>query len=254
MSLILKEINQSCLILTLNRPEKRNALSADMYKELADELNEQQHNPAIKSVLIKGAGAHFTAGNDLAQFAQVESKAELATTLEFMQVLMNFPMPVVAQVSGMAVGIGTTMLLHCDFVYCDDSAVFSLPFINLALVPEYASSLLLPQLVGQRKASEWLMLGESFGGSEAKDFGLVNDVLPAEQLSEHCQKITQKLGAKPGAALKHTKALMKSASDRVKLHIDKEIDVFVEQLKSEAAKEAFSAFLEKRQPDPKKYC
>lgn len=254
MSLILKEINEKCLTLTLNRPEKRNALSADMYKELADELKKQQQNPAIKSVLIKGAGEHFTAGNDLAQFAKVESKAELQSTLEFMQALMQFPMPVVAQVSGMAVGIGTTMLLHCDLVYCDTSCVFSLPFINLALVPEYASSLLLPQLAGHRKASEWLLLGESFGAEQAREFGLVNDVLEPEQLAAHCQKVVSQLAVKPYAALRHTKALMKSASDSVNLHIDKEIEVFVEQLKSEAAKEAFSAFLEKRKPDPKKYC
>ncbi|BDX06282.1 enoyl-CoA hydratase [Planctobacterium marinum] len=253
MSLILIEIQQHCLVLTLNRPEKRNALSSEMYQQLADALNANRDNEQIKSVLITGAGEHFTAGNDLSQFAKVQGKDELASTLAFMQALSSFPMPVIAQVRGMAVGIGTTMLLHCDFVYCDNTATFSLPFINLALVPEYASSLLLPELVGHRKASEWLMLGESFDAAEAEKHGLVNKVAAAPDLQSTCAKVVAGLAKKPAMALKQTKALMKSSTDKVNLHIDTEIDVFVEQLKSEAAKEAFSAFLDKRKPDPTKY-
>lgn len=253
MSLILIEIQHHCLTLTLNRVDKRNALSADMYQELAEALNQHRDNPEIKSVLIKGEGGHFTAGNDLSQFAKVQSKAELASTLAFMQALASFPMPVVAQVNGMAVGIGTTMLLHCDLVYCDTSTVFSLPFINLALVPEYASSLLLPQLAGHRKASEWLLLGESFGPEEAVQYGLVNQVVKPEELTDTVMSTIKKLAAKPAMALKQSKALMKSNASQIDAHIDKEIEVFVAQLKSEAAKEAFTAFLEKRKPDPAKY-
>ena len=253
MSLILIEIQEQCLVLTLNRPEKLNALSSEMYQQLADALNAHRDNEHIKSVLITGAGAHFTAGNDLSQFAKVQGKDELASTLAFMQALSSFPMPVVAKVRGMAVGIGTTMLLHCDLVYCDTTTIFSLPFINLALVPEYASSLLLPELVGHRKASEWLMLGESFDAVEAEKHGLVNKVVMPEELDNTCAKAIATLLKKPAMALKQTKALMKSSTDKVDLHIDTEIDVFVQQLKSEAAKEAFSAFLEKRKPDPAKY-
>ena len=253
MSMIRKEIINHCLVLTMNRADKRNALSADMYRAMADALAAHRDDDDVKVLLIKGEGEHFTAGNDLGQFAQVNDKTQLKDTLDFMQQLAAFPQPVVAQVRGMAVGIGTTLLLHCDFVYCDSSSFFSLPFINLALVPEYASSLILPAAVGHRKAAEWLMLGEGFGAEEALQHGLVNKVVASDKLEAQCQQTVTALCQKPRVAMRQTKALMKHNASQVSGQIEKEIDVFVEQLKSDAAKEAFSAFLEKRKPDPAKY-
>lgn len=253
MSLIIKEIIDECLVLSMNRPEKRNALNDDMYQQLADEIRAHQDDPTIKVLYIKSSSEHFTAGNDLAKFASVTEKDELNATLAFLMALAEFPMPVVAEVRGMAVGIGSTMLLHCDFVYCDETAKFALPFVDLALVPEYASSMLLPQLVGHRKASEWLMLGEPFGPNEAEQFGLVNKVVSSDSLSGQSFDTIRTLCQKPRIAMRNTKALMKSNAETVKSHIDKEIDIFIEQLKSVPAKEAFTAFLEKRKPDPARY-
>lgn len=253
MSLIIKEIIGQILVLALNRPEKRNALTDKMYQQLADEIRHHEQDPDIRALLIRGEGAHFTAGNDLAKFARVTQKEELNATLNFMSALSEFPMPVIAQVSGMAVGIGTTLLLHCDFVYCDETARFSMPFIDLGLVPEYASSYLLPQMAGHRKASEWLMLGESFGPEEAQQFGIINKQVTSSELSKICFDTARKLCNLPRHAMLHTKALMKSDAIKVKSCIDREIGVFVQQLNSVAAKEAFNAFLEKRQPDPAKY-
>jgi len=253
MSLINKEINNSCLVLTINRADKRNALNEEMYRELAAEIRAHSNDEQVKVLLLRGEGEHFTAGNDLSQFAKLASKEQLQDTFDFMRALAEFPMPVVAQVRGMAVGIGTTLLLHCDFVYCDTSAKFSMPFINLGLVPEYASSLLLPALVGHRKAAEWLLLGDSFGAEEALQYGLVNQVTSPEELQEKCSTTISQLAQKPRQAMIQSKALMKSNSAAVDKHIDTEIEFFIERLNSEAAKEAFSAFLQKRKPDPSKY-
>lgn len=253
MSLILKEIIDECLVLSINRPEKRNALTDEMYAELAQAIRNHENDPVIKVLLLKGAGEHFTSGNDLEEFADASDKSEMKSSLKFMEALVDFPMPVVAQVQGMAVGIGTTLLLHCDFVFCDQTTRFSLPFINLGLVPEYASSLILPNLVGHKKASEWLMLGEPFGPEEAEKLGLINKVVTTEQLQAHCHGIIKKLCQRPKDAMRNTKALMKSNTNAVKSHIDTELKVFIEQLSSVAAKEAFSAFLEKRKPDLEKF-
>lgn len=253
MSLIIKEIIDEILVLSLNRPEKRNALTDEMYQQLADEIHRHKNDPLIKALLIRSSGAHFSAGNDLAKFAEVTEKQELSSTLEFMAALAEFPMPVIAEVRGLAIGIGTTMLLHCDFVFCDETAKFSMPFISLALVPEYASSYLLPKIAGHRKAAEWLMLGESFGPDEAQQFGLINRCIAAEDLETVSLETAQKICKLPKQAMLHTKALMKSDANTVKSCINREIELFVSQLKSVAAKEAFHAFLEKRQPDPAKY-
>lgn len=253
MSLILIEIVDDILVMSINRPDKRNALTDEMYAEMAHILRENADNPDVKVLLLKGEGEHFTAGNDLAKFAEVTEKDELKSTLDFMTALAEFPMPVIAQVRGMAVGIGTTMLLHCDFVYCDNTARFSMPFINLALVPEYGSSKLLPAMVGHRKAAEWLMLGEPFDGPEAQEFGIVNKVIDPDLLEQHCLDTAERLCKLPKEAMRNTKALMKSDADAIKSHVDHEINLFVEQLRTVAAREAFNAFLEKRKPNPNKY-
>lgn len=250
---IRSHFNAGILTLTLNRPEKRNALSSTMYQALADELLKVTLDSEVKAVCIEGSGGHFTAGNDLSQFAGVESRDELKATEQFMLALMDCPAPVVAKVEGMAIGIGTTMLLHCDFVYCAKNTMFSLPFVNLALVPEYASSKLLPEIVGPKKAAEWLMLGDTFGAEEALNAGLINGICEENDLESTCGQVLNKLVSKPKMAMRHTKALMKKNADEIKVRMNDELALFVPQLKSEAAREAFNAFLQKRKPDPARY-
>lgn len=246
---ILVSQQDAVLTITINRPEKKNALTRDMYTAMADALEDANSSSDIKVVLIQGEGDGFTAGNDISMFAGV-SKGETNTeTVRFMKALASSPIPVVAKVHGAAVGIGTTLLFHCDFVYCAEDTYFSLPFINLALVPEFGSSKILPNLVGHRKAAEWLMLGEPFGAEEALANGIVNNVASLTELDELCQKTIAKLLAKPREAMQKTKALMKPDYNDMMAHVEDEIKVFGEQLISAPAKEAFDAFLNKRKPD-----
>lgn len=241
------------LTISMNRPEKRNALTPDMYQTMANALEAVDADESVKVVVIEAQGDHFSAGNDLSTFASVEEEDQIAETVQFMHALMDCPVPVVAKVRGQAVGIGTTLLLHCDLVFCDNSAQFCLPFINLALVPEFASSLLLPQRAGYAKAAQWLMLGEPFGAEEALEGQLVNQIISAQELDNKVHEVAKKLASKPRIAMRHSKALMKQGMDVVKSHMADEFDVFMRQLTTEPAKEAFTAFLERRAPDPKKY-
>ncbi len=253
MSEILHSVDNAVLTISINRPEKRNAITAPMYRAMANAIATCQEDESIRVVLLQGVGEHFTAGNDLSQFANIGGNDDISDTVAFMEALMQCPVPVVAKVRGMAVGIGTTLLLHCDLVYCSQDTVFSLPFINLGLVPEYASSWILPRLVGHRKASEWLMLGDAFSATDALQVGLVNNVCETAALDEVCAKALAKLVAKPGSALRHTKALMKTDQEAVQSHMKEELGVFLQHLKSAPAQEAFSAFLEKRKPNPDIY-
>ncbi|GAB3024033.1 enoyl-CoA hydratase [Bowmanella dokdonensis] len=253
MSHVLIKKADQVLHIGFNRPDKKNALNFQMYRQLAEALEEVAQDPDLRAVLIRGEGKDFTAGNDLSDFARSPDHEHIRETVRFMTALMHCPLPVVAEVRGLAIGIGTTMLLHCDLVYCAADSRFSLPFINLALVPEYASSYLLPRLVGHRKAAEWLMLGEVFGADEALTFNLVNKMVPAEQLDELVAKTLSSLVAKPKQAMQLTKALMKSNGNDVTSHMHEELACFVKQLATPAAREAFAAFLEKRAPDSKIY-
>jgi len=253
MSSIKIEQQQQVLVISLNRPEKMNALTFDMYRQMAQALEGAGKNKQLRAVLIKGEGGSFTAGNDLQDFAGSTEKQQLADTIAFMHALKDCPLPVIAQVRGLAVGIGTTLLLHCDLVYCSDDSKFVLPFINLALVPEFASSYLLPKIAGHQKASEWLMLGEPFDAAEAVNFGLVNQSTGPDELEAVVQQVLAKIVAKPREAMSQTKSLMKYDHRQVTQHMNIELEAFVAQLGSDAAKEAFSAFLQKRKPDPAKY-
>ncbi|GGO70835.1 enoyl-CoA hydratase [Bowmanella pacifica] len=250
MSLIQVLYEQHVLKIQLNRADKKNALSTQMYGELAQALEEVKQDPAIRAVLLCAAGNDFTAGNDLADFADFSGRDMLKDTERFMHALLECPLPVVAQVQGMAVGIGTTLLLHCDLVYCSPDSRFALPFINLGLVPEYASSYLLPKRVGHAKAAEWLMLGDAFGAEEALQHGLVNKIVDTPELTEEVNKVLAKLVTKPRQALALTKQLMKGDIDETRRQMGKELACFIQQLDSPAAKEAFAAFLQKRKPDP----
>ncbi|MDO6569139.1 enoyl-CoA hydratase [Alteromonas sp. 1_MG-2023] len=253
MSLILSEKHNGVLTITINRPEKKNALTRGMYLSMADALLGIEHDESIKTVLFRGEGDCFTSGNDITDFAERKEGDTVNESLIFMRALFNCEVPVVAQVHGVAVGIGTTMLLHCDFIYAETNTRFVLPFINLGLVPEFASSYLLPKMAGHAKASELLMLGEPFGTEDACQFGVITGSFSAAELPAKVESVCKKLVGKPLFALLQTKSLLKNDSESTLHHMDIETDVFTQAAGTEAAREAFDAFLSKRPINPEKF-
>mgnify|MGYP000113688779 FL=1 len=241
------------LTLTFNRLDKKNAITAGMYTTLAQELEQASEDDAVRVAVIQGDVSCFTAGNDLADFLNnppnMAADAEPAPVVRFLNVLRTFPKPIIAAVAGPAVGIGTTLLLHCDLVYAGDNAAFSLPFVNLGLCPEAGASLLLPQIIGYPKAAEKLMLGEAFYAEEAVEMGVVNRILPPQEVNAYAQGQAAKLAAKPLAALRATKAVMKMGQVGLKAIMDEELKLFGALLRGPAAKEAISAVMEKRKPN-----
>jgi enoyl-CoA hydratase/carnithine racemase len=232
------------------RPEKKNALTAGMYQTMADALARADSDPAVRVILISGAGGNFTAGNDLADFLATPPMDESAPVYQFIEGFAKLQKPFVAAVEGVAIGVGTTMLLHCDLVYAGSGARFALPFANLGLTPEAASSLLLPLRAGHARAAEMLMLGEVFSAQMALEVGIVNAVLPDTQVLDHALERCRKLITQPAASLRLTKQLMKRAQNAlIRETMSTEADVFRERLVSPEAREAFAAFFEKRQPD-----
>lgn len=251
MSEIAVERDGSVLTLRMNRPEKRNALTHTMYSGLADGLDAADADPGVRVVVIAGAGGHFTAGNDLGDFltAPPRDGSELPVG-RFLRTISHFRKPLVAAVEGNAVGVGTTMLLHCDLVYAADTAKLQLAFVNLGLVPEASSSLLLPRVVGHARAAELLMFGEPFGAAEAERYGIVNKVVPAAELAAFVRERAAVLAAKPAGALRNTKQLMRySATGTVADRMAEESGLFAAALQSDEAREAMTAFMEKRAPD-----
>lgn len=245
MTDVLVENQDGICTLTLDRVNKKNALTPSMYSALAAGIKTAQADNACRVVAIAAAGEDFTAGNDLAAFAAFDDES-LAATVSFMRELMQCKLPVVAAVKGNVVGIGTTLLLHCDVVVSADDAKFVTPFINLGLVPEYASSYLLPKAAGYLNAVKWLMLGEPVDANTALVHGLVTDVVDRDGLSEQFLKRCQQLASKPREALLQTKALLRRDSDTVSEVIEKELVVFSKALQSDPAQEAFTAFIQKR--------
>ena len=238
------------LRITLNRPEKKNSITAAMYQTLADTLADASANSAVRVVLLAGSAELFTAGNDLADFMNNPPSGEDAPVFQFLKAISTFEKPIVAAVAGPAIGIGTTMLLHCDLVYAADNARFALPFTSLGLVPEAGSSYLLPLIAGYQQAAELLLLGEPFGAARAKEAGFVTEVLPADQLLAAAEKAAMKLAALPGKSVRMTKALMKHAhGTMIASQISEESGRFRAMLGEPAAREAFSAFFAKRKPD-----
>jgi enoyl-CoA hydratase/carnithine racemase len=236
------------------RPEKKNALTAAMYRTLADALATAEADPAVRVILISGAGGNFTAGNDLADFLETPPMEENAPVFRFIKGFANLQKPFVAAVEGVAIGVGTTMLLHCDLAYAGSSARFALPFANLGLTPEAASSLLLPLCAGHARAAEMLMLGEVFSAQAALDAGIVNAVLPDGLVLEHAFERCRKLIAQPAESLRLTKQLMKRGQQAlINDAMNVEAEVFKQRLVSSDAKEAFAAFFEKRKPDFSKF-
>ena len=250
MSDILNHTEAGVLTMTLNRVDKKNAITAAMYATMADTLVQAQEDAAVRVVLIQGHATVFSAGNDIGDFLNNPPGGEDSPVFRFMRAISGFTKPVVAAVCGPAVGIGTTMLLHCDLVYAGDNAAFATPFVNLGLCPELASSLLLPQMLGYHRAAEALLLGEPFMAEAALEVGLVNRIVPPTEANAVAQAQARKLAAKPLSALLETKRLMKKGqASLVAQQIGDEAQSFGRMLREPAAREAFGAFMEKRKPD-----
>jgi enoyl-CoA hydratase/carnithine racemase len=238
------------MTLTLNRVDKKNSITSAMYGLLADLLVKAKDDAAVRVVVIQGHATIFSAGNDIADFLHNPPTTGEAPVFRFLHGIAAFPKPMIAAVCGPAVGIGTTMLFHCDLVYAGDNAAFAMPFVNLGIVPEAASSLLVPQMFGYHRAAEALLLGEPFMAEAALEVGLVNKVLPPTEANDYAQTVAKKLAAKPLSSIMETKRLMKMGQmDAVHSRMDEESVVFGRMLGEPAAKEAFGAFMEKRRPD-----
>jgi enoyl-CoA hydratase/carnithine racemase len=250
MDEIVTERLGSILRVQLNRPTKRNAMTSAMYLSLADIFNESANDENTRVVLWHGAGDLFCAGNDIEDFLKNPPSPGNFPQAKLMDALVNFDKPVVASVHGAAIGGGTTMLTHCDFVYAGESTKFQMPFINLALVPEFGSSYSLPARVGHVRAAEPILLGSPFDARRAAELSLVTEVVSDKDVLATATETARKLAAKPLAALQASKRLMKQPfREQIKAAMKAENEVYFTQLRSAEAKEAFTAFLEKRKPD-----
>lgn len=249
MSDILHHAESGVLTLTFNRLDKKNSITAAMYAELADALVQAKDDASVHVVVFQGHETVFSAGNDIGDFLNSPANNDQAPVFRFLRAISQFPKPLVASVCGPAVGIGTTLLLHCDLVYAGDNAAFSLPFVNLGLCPEAASSLLLPQRLGYGRAAEALLLGEPFMAEAALEVGLVNRILPPMEANATAMRQARKLAAKPLTSLVETKRLMKQGNaPLVEQRMMEEAVIFGRMLREPAAREAFAAFMEKRHP------
>ena len=248
------QVEQGVATITIDRPDKKNAITGAMYEALVANLRQAADNRAVRAVVITGAGTAFTAGNDLKDFGNPRFAQPDSPVLSFMQALAAYEKPVIAAVNGLAVGIGVTMLLHCDLVYVSESATFSMPFVNLGLVPEFGSTLLLPAIAGRVRAAEKLLLGRPFLAAEAVVMGVANAVLPAAELLAHAQTIARGFNALPPGAVRDTKRLLREAwGPAVQDTILREASYFGPRLAGGEAREAIAAILEKRPPDFSKF-
>ncbi|ADZ92126.1 enoyl-CoA hydratase [Marinomonas mediterranea] len=242
---IVELIEDGVQYLRFNRPEKKNAITLDMYQQMSDFLHSAEANDNVRVTLIHGEGEDFTAGNDINEFISIaHSPDKMASTLAFLQILTSYKKPLIAAVEGRAVGIGATMLLHCDLVVAAREAVLKFPFVQLGLVPEAASSHLLPKLVGHQHAFEVLVLGEEISGLEALDYKLVNKVCESGEALDLAKALAHKVATLPREAVILSKDLLKyRGQDDVQMALMREARIFKERLKSREASAAFSAFL-----------
>ena len=231
--------------LVLNRPAKKNALTGDMYRGLVAGLEEAERDDSIGVVLIRAEGGAFSAGNDIADFVAAVAKGESLAAADFIRKLAVFSKPIVAAVQGLAVGVGTTLLLHCDLVYAAPDTRFILPFVDLGLLPEAASSLLLPRLAGMARASAWILLGDPFGAEEAKEVGLITAIVAGEDLLATAREKAARLAAKPRSALLQSRALLRGDAKEIAARIELELEAFEAALKTPQAQAALNAFLNK---------
>jgi len=236
------------LTLSLDRPEKMNALTRDMYADLARALNEAAGDFGVRAVILTSAGDHFTAGNDIKDFLELPPTSEDSTVKLFLDAILEFPKPLLAAVKGNAIGVGTTMLLHCDVVVAHPNTSFSMPFVSLGLVPEAGSSLLFPALVGYQRAAKIFMTGESFSAESAQEMGLVAEI--SNDCYATAMKIATQIAAQPPTAIINTKALIKASKhDAVAAVMKAEFELFAMALTSDEAMEAFMNFMAKKAAD-----
>ena len=250
MSEILQHTEDGVLTITFNREARKNSLNRAMYSQLAAIFRSAAEDKAVRVAVLQGAENIFTAGNDIADFLEFPPTHIDAPVFEFMFAMAEFPKPIIAAVCGPAVGIGTTLLMHCEMVLAGDNAAFAMPFINLGVCPENGSSLLAPQIFGYQRAAELLLLGEPFNADTALEIGLVNKILPPAEVNVSALNLAKKMAAKPLSSLLATKALLKkNQAALLKQVITDEAKTFGQMLGAPAAKEAMSAFMEKRKPD-----
>jgi len=250
MTDLLIDTSAGVMTITLNRVSKKNALTQAMYAAMADALQQAQADAQVRALVFQGHETIFSAGNDIGDFLHAQAATQDSPAFRFLRAISTFSKPIVAAVCGPAVGIGTTMLFHCDLVYAGDNAAFSMPFVNLGLCPEAASSYLAPQLMGYGRAAEALLLGEPFLAESALEMGLISRIVPPSEANALAQRQARKLAAKPLSALIETKRLMKKGqASMVAERMVEEGASFGRLLREPAAREAFTAFMEKRQPD-----
>ena len=251
---IIHHTEAGVMTITFNRLDKKNSITSAMYGALADALADAQYKDTVRVVVLQGHETIFSAGNDIGDFlnnppADPNSSVK-APVFRFLHGISTFTKPLIAAVCGPAVGVGTTMLFHCDLVYAGDNAAFSMPFVNLGLVPEAASSMLVPHMFGYHRAAEALLLGEPFMAEAALEVGLVNRVLPPTEANTYAQSVARKLAAKPISSLIETKRLMKKGQAAlIEKQMAEEGVSFSRMLTEPAAKEAFGAFMERRKPE-----
>ena len=253
---IVTDVQDAVMTIRMNRADKKNAVTTAMYEGLTAAFRAATADPAVRVVLLTGSGDSFSSGNDLVDFLKnTPTNATDSPVMQFMATLSQFAKPVVAAVNGVAIGVGVTVLLHCDLVYATASARFQLPFTSIGICPEFGSTLLLPTMIGHQRAAELVMLGEAFDANKAKEVSLVNAVLPdVEQLLAHAQAIANKLALQPPNALRTAKALLRRwPQAAVTEAIRVEAEFFMPMLKMPEALEAIGAFMQKRKPDFSKF-
>jgi len=248
-SLVLSSLSDGVLTISFNRPECKNAINIKMYEQLTEMLHEAESNTEVRVILWASTSSDFCSGNDISDFVANDPLEEDSAILRFLAALANCPLPMVSAVNGVAVGIGATLLLHCDMNVAADGATFSMPFCDLGLIPEAGSTKLLPQTVGYQRAYELAVFGEILNAQKMYDWGVVNRVTTSARLQVVAQEIALRLAGKPQSALRHSKQLMRSPEGDLMAQIGSEAKVFADALKGPAAKEAFTAFFEKRKPD-----
>jgi len=248
---IQQRLDKHILTLTMSNPSKKNAINYEMYSALSQALDEAVTNQDVHVVVLTGEGSAFTSGNDVNAFeTRNTTSTEPPSSIVFLKSLATFPKPIIAKVNGVAIGIGSTMLLHCDLVYASQNSIFQFPFVNLGLVPEAGSSYILPRLLGFARASEIILLGEKFSAEQAKCYGLVNEIFEATELDEVVEDVATKLAHKPSQALQLSKKLLRDMPiDDLLNRIDHESTIFSHCLQGSEFKEALSAFQEKRKPN-----
>lgn len=244
--------DEATRVITMRRPEKKNAITRAMYRAMSDAIDSAQNDPVIRCIVITGSNDVFTAGNDLDDFLKDGRSGDgdgappAPDAVKFLYSLAQNAKPLVAAVEGIAIGIGTTMLFHCDFVLASNSATFSTPFIHLGLVPEGASSLLAPQSIGHQRAFAMLVMGRTLGADEAREAGFVNEVVAPDQAATEAQKIAREICALPAEAVALSRKLLKTPPEELTRRIDLESRLFGERLRSEEAIAAFEAFFARK--------